>query len=340
MWFRVALLAVLLSVPVLAGEKELLEALHRARTAEERRAAVEAIDANIGEGLESFLLLSKAARRLAAVRALDDALALLDRHRLHIGEKYLSEIDGIRADLLAKAGRLDEAVEAAKLALSGIPDIANSGDWGPRERLARLYEKKGDWAAAAEQWRAAVERSGCGTCAMGREARRAVAILRCRYWQGEEEAALEGLWKALTSPDGGCREGWRDYLELSARAGRLEVARRRLEDLPERTREWLARPLAIATGFAENKPAILVKGLDGRTRPDEWEFGLRLITEMGTPAIDEIGKMILAGDDNAIRVARRMRAKAVLPALRSRLSVEKDRRRKSELRAAIQVLDR
>jgi hypothetical protein len=336
----------LLFVSTLAAGEDRLTAIRQARSYTDLEPLVRALETDLPEGAEGFEALKVAARALTAFDRVDEARALLLRQRARVGEDHESAIHGLVADLLEGAGRLDDAIAAARQAVKSVKADRRpgSGDgYTQRVRLARLLQKKGDWSGALTQWRAAVPSSTCGTCAGAMDCERQAGILRCRFWLGEREEALTGLAKLVGDRDAHLGSGgahWGLYLELSARAGQLDRARRRLARLSDREKKRHSRVLAIVTGFAEKNPKTIVDAMEGRPETRENELAVRLFGELGAPAVKSLEKPIVSGDANSIRFAGIAGLSSLLPALKSRLAIEADRKRKSLLEWAIRQLSR
>jgi tetratricopeptide (TPR) repeat protein len=311
-----------------------LESLRKASTYEE----VAKVAARIEEVLPADEKGGRALQALCVAFArfgrIDEARDVVVTNVDRLKREHRSLPHAALADLLDRAGRLDEAIVEARRALRmWTTDTQNPSVGGIRVLLAKLLEKKGEWKEALELWAGAeFKGSWCGTCVEGQKGERLVAMFRCRFHLGERMEALTGIAGMLLERDRlGASQGrcWPLYLELSARAGRLDAARKLLSGQAKKIRVEFKGDLAVVAGFAEKKPASIIAALesDGKPRRDirRWDRAVSLaakfLGELGRPAIEELSRRIVFGSEVAVLIAEEMRETALLPALRDRLAI-------------------
>lgn len=229
---------------------DLVEALRDSRPAL-RRAALRALGQLPGQATEATAALIGATSdaepevRHQAVATLGwvtgDAPAIVARLRSLLEDPH-AVIRSVAAGGLFRRGAGDDALLDA---IEVGPDTAR---WLPLETLAQRFEARGAWARALRCHELDVTAGfPCGTGVPNFFRRRAVARARCLEALGEVDRALEAIWAEVepeSRPAPVDPDSVRAFVDLAARAGRLDDAHARIARLPWRARQECDRALA------------------------------------------------------------------------------------------------
>lgn len=255
---------------------------------------------------------------------------------------------------LQHANRLDDALAAAKRMLvwetrTQFPDGVDDGpDWVQVavETRARIQERRGDYAdalACYQRWRG----SGYGLqIRQIQRAQRGTCIARCRWRLGQTDAALDLAFGTAMSE-------YTDFIdddpivwacEIAVRAGKLDALRKRIDGVGDTERRLrFERSFAVASAFAEKDAKALLDAvgaspnssgdLSRLIHPEEGEFIVRYLREIGPDAVAELVARVRRGDARAVEVVQWAFVPEALPALRERRDakdVTPDERRRIE----------
>ncbi len=341
---RNATLAVLLlafvTVAVPVAEAGTVDRIENARSIEVLDKLRAKAEPRIRKGDEDYRLLSALARAYARFGRADTGVALLERHEAKFKPGQVYALRTLRIDLLADAGRMDEAIRVATTQLgeaSSKKDVFHC-----HQRLGRLYERKEDWQQGLEHYSADLPPFHCATCEDALTTLRNLGIIRCRFQLGQVEQALDALFTMMVAVDEKGRaptHTGRLFCEYSARSERLAEAKTRIAKLGEKSREELGILAAIAEAFAQEDPAALVDLVDApRDNRLRSEWTAMLLFELGDPAIELMEKRVAAGSVPAYELCRYSDSDRLLAALEKRLEAEEDAYARSRLTWALERL--
>lgn len=331
---------VLLLVVVSAAEAGTIDRVERAKTLDTVEKLRARYEPRIRTGDDDYRLLRALADAYARFGREDTAVGLLERHEARFTPGQIYTLRQLRVDLLAAAGRLDDAIEVATAQLAEVESAKDV--YHCHRRLGELYEQTGDWAQALEHHSAELPPLYCARCKDGLTRTRTLSILRCRFHLGQARPALDGLFAMMTARDAEGRtptHTGRLFCEYAARSGRLDLAEDRIAKLGAESRAELGRLFTIATAFAEKAPAALVAAVEA---PDDTrlrsEWTARLLFELGDAAIEHVETRVAAGSVAAYELARYSGSPRLLAALEARLEAEADPYARSRITWAVEHL--
>lgn len=257
------------------------------------------------------------------------ALELADRVAREWGEPLRKSVALVRAEVAADMGWSGDAV-TLYLEAGGT-----SGEESPPayHGLAMLYERAGLWRdllAHLERWR---PRSTCGNGQEEIEIEWTARMTRCRFELGDVDEALRASFALATGDylDGaGSPVGADLYVELAARAGRLEDAAKQLAHLGASKRALLAPRVALAAHVARDDATALVACV--ARDPSLTDLGATLLRRMPS-AGGALASAVGNGNAHVIRLASKCHGDELVPVLERRLLSESD----ADVRRAIQL---
>jgi tetratricopeptide (TPR) repeat protein len=295
-----------------------------------------------------------------------------------VGHAYLEFAQtltfALAPDLEAILGLYEKAAEAYPKDQDGWPlAIDHPVNEGVR-KIASGFEARGEWERAAAAWRRWRPVSWCGNEGEMMREERLTRLARCLHLAGRNAEAISTLEEYLLGDrflNGPFPSTVYAYLEISARAGSFEQAKRKLLASPA-NRKWmglLAGPsvggpsqepvegfwykqeIEIVEGFAKREPVAILDALRGPDPlrgydwdrlwsyvPEDYVVAGRLLAELGRPALDYLSGRIGEFDPVAWKLAGFTGSKELRELLVTRLEKEENPNARGLIRNAIERL--
>ncbi|MCI0589591.1 MAG: hypothetical protein L0323_22475 [Planctomycetes bacterium] len=328
-----------------------------------------------------LLELARAWRRSGRIEEGVKALDRLPRRAddgVSVGDAY---VEFAQALTLSPAPDLDAILRLYDQAAVAYPEdrdgwsfaINHPVNAGVRA-IAAQFEGRGEWQKAADAWRRWRPVSWCGNAGETMREERLTRIARCLHLAGKSEEAISTLEEYLLGErflNGPFPSPVFAYLEISARAGAFEQAKRKLlaspanrkgmgtlawepvEPQPQEPAEgiWFEKEIQIVEGFARGDPAAIVDALRGwdplrmydfergfPVVPEEYVVAGRLLAELGRAGLDYLRLRIAEFDPVAWKLAGFTGHRELREPLDARLQEEEDPTARALIRDAIERL--